>query len=187
MGADRRRRQDARWSPSVSPPRPAAKRRRPILGVRPTAGELVWFLDAAPRPRPDALKERTCMAQQIGLIGLRRHGREPRPQHRAQRLPHRGLQPELGEDRGAARRPRQGQELRRRQDAGGVRRRARAPAPHHHHGEGRRAGRRGDRRAEAAAGEPATSSSTAATRTSPTPTAASPRSTRPASSSSAWA
>jgi hypothetical protein len=29
---------------------------RPILGVRPTAGELVWFLDvaAAPAPNPSA-------------------------------------------------------------------------------------------------------------------------------------
>ena len=50
MGADRRRRKARDRGTSVSPPPPAAKRLRPILGVRPTAGELVWFLDEAAAP-----------------------------------------------------------------------------------------------------------------------------------------
>ena len=55
----------------------------------------------------------------------------------------------------------------------GARRDAPAAAPHHAHGQGRPAGRRGDRPARAPARSRATSSSTAATRSTPTPSAAS--------------
>ena len=102
----------------------------------------------------------------------RRHGRQPRSQHRAPRLFDRRPQPQPAEDARLRRgvRPR-GRDHR--DGVGrGVRRRARPAAQDHHHGQGRRPGRRGDRRARAATSTRATSSSTPATRTSSTRSAA---------------
>ena len=70
-------------------------------------------------------------------------------------------------------------------DARGLRRRAGAPAPRRDHGQGGRPHRRGDRGARARCSRRATSSSTAATRTSPTPGGARRRCASAACTSSA--
>ena len=123
----------------------------------------------------------------IGVTGLAVMGRNLARNLARHGLRGRAAQPLAGADPQPGRGARRRGHVRARRVDGGLRGQPAPAAGDHHHGQGGPGHRRGDRRAGPAAGRRATSSSTAATRTSSTPGAARPRCASTACTSSAAA